>query len=75
MLNLRVDVMTTIEEIQDSLTRIRDDIAVNMGAVDMAREVNDNTRADLKQMREQMSIMWKQLKRLQTDVDGLRGAA
>jgi hypothetical protein len=44
-----------------------------MGAVDAARLVNDNTRDDVKQMREQMSVMWRQLKAVQARVDEIDG--
>lgn len=52
---------------------IRDDIAVNMDGVDAARQANDNTRADVTQMREQMSVMWKQIKAPQAQVRGITG--
>ena len=62
--------MERIDRLQNTVTAIQDDIAVNMGAVDaMPRQVNDNTREDLKQMREQMSVMWRQLKAVQVRVD------
>jgi peptidoglycan hydrolase CwlO-like protein len=68
----RTDVMGKLAEVRSDLTGMRDDISVNMGAVDMARQVNDNTRADVTQMREQISVMWKQLKQAQDDIRALK---
>jgi hypothetical protein len=69
----RTDIMGKVADLQKEVATIREDIAVEMGAVDMAREVNDNTRNDVKQMREQLSVMWKQLKRAQDDIRELKG--
>jgi hypothetical protein len=66
-------IMGRMAELQASVTAIRDDIAVNMGGVDAVRQANDNTRADLIQMREQMSVMWKQIKTLEARVRGITG--
>jgi chromosome segregation ATPase len=66
-------IMGRMAELQASVTAIRDDIAVNMGRVDAVRQANDNTRADLVQMREQMSVMWKQIKTLEARVRGITG--
>ena len=68
----RTDVMGKLAEVRSDLTGMRDDISVNMGAVDMVRQVNDNTRADVTQMREQISVMWKQLKQAQDDIRALK---
>lgn len=61
------------ERILNQITLIRDDIAVNMGGVDAARQANDNTRADVTQIREQMSVMWKQIKQLESRVRDITG--
>jgi uncharacterized phage infection (PIP) family protein YhgE len=71
--SLRVDLMARMDRLQDGLTAIRDDIGVNIGAVEAGRRANDNTRDDLRTLGEQVSVMWKQLKRLQTDVREIRG--
>nr|WP_294517188.1 hypothetical protein [uncultured Rhodopila sp.] len=73
LIKTRADIMERIDRLQNAVTAIQDDIAVNMGAVDSARHVNDNTREDLKQMREQMSVMWRQLKAVQVRVDEISG--
>jgi methyl-accepting chemotaxis protein len=67
-------IMEKVADLQASVTAIRDDIAVNMGGVDAMRKANDTTRADMIQMREQMSVMWKQIKALEAQVRGITGA-
>jgi hypothetical protein len=69
----RADIMDKVAGLQDAVIRIRDDIAVNMGAVEQMDRVNDNMRSDLRQMREQMAVMWKQLKAAQEDIRSLKG--
>jgi hypothetical protein len=69
------DIMGKILELRADVTHIRDDIAVNMGAVDQVERVNENTRSDVRQMREQMSVMWKQLKQAQEDIRTLKGTS
>ena len=73
LIKTRADIMERIDRLQNTVTSTRDDITVNMGAVDAARLVNDNTRDDVKQMREQMSVMWRQLKAVQARVDEIDG--
>jgi chromosome segregation ATPase len=62
-----------VADLQGEVAAIRDDIAVDMGALDQVERINENTRADVRQMREQMTIMWKQLKAAQADIRELRG--
>jgi uncharacterized coiled-coil DUF342 family protein len=62
-----------VAELKAEVTAIRDDIAVNMGAVDQIERVNETTRADVRQLREQVSVMWKQLKQAQQDIRELKG--
>ncbi len=69
------DIMGKILELRADVTHIRDDIAVNMGAVDQVERINENTRSDVRQMREQMSVMWKQLKQAQEDIRTLKGTS
>jgi uncharacterized coiled-coil DUF342 family protein len=69
----RGEIMEKVEGVQNSLTAIRDDIAVNIGSVDAARKANDNTRSDVTQMREQMSVMWRQIKQLESRVRDITG--
>ena len=70
---LRVDVMERMDRLQDAVTAIRDDISVDSGAVDMARKVNDNTRDDVRQMREDLSVLRRRLLKVEADIRRLNG--
>ena len=71
----RSDIMARMDRLQDAITAIRDDIAVNFGTPDQARRANDNTREDLRTLGDVVAAMQKQIQRLQTEVRGLRGEA
>jgi len=70
---LRVAVIERIDRLQDQITAIRDDISVNIGAADTVRRANDNTRADLRTLNEQVNIMWRQIKTLEARVRDITG--
>lgn len=70
---LRVDLMARMDRLQNSLTLIRDDITVNMGAVDAMQRANDNTRELVRSQGDQMNVMWRQLKNLEAKVRGITG--
>lgn len=70
---LRAVVMERIDRLQDSMTAIRDDIAVNFGTADAAQRANDNTRSELRSLAEILTGMQRQIQRLQTDVRTLKG--
>lgn len=70
---LRTDLMGRMDRLQDSVTAIRDDIGVNMGAVDAMRRLNETTREDLRSLHEQVSVMWRQLKAVQATVREITG--
>jgi hypothetical protein len=40
----RVDLMARMDRLEDGLTAIRDDIAVNFGPADAVKRANDDTR-------------------------------
>nr|WP_294502700.1 hypothetical protein [uncultured Rhodopila sp.] len=69
----RADIMERVDRLENAVTLIRDDIAVNMGAVDAVERANENTRADVRTLGEQVSVMWKQIKQLQSDMREVRG--
>jgi flagellar hook-associated protein FlgK len=70
---LRSDLMARMDRIQNAITAIRDDIAVNFGTADAVRRANDNTRDELRALVEQVNSMVRQINRLQTDVRTLKG--
>ena len=67
-------IMDRVDELQRRVDLVREDIAVSMGSSEAATRANDNTRADLRSLTEQFGIMWKQLKKLQVEVEELRDA-
>ncbi len=69
----RADIMERVDRLENAVTLIRDDIAVNMGAVDAVERANENTRADVRTLGEQVSVMWKQIKQLQSEMREVRG--
>jgi hypothetical protein len=73
--SLRVDLMARMDRLEDMNTKIRDDIAVNFGATDAVRRAHDNTREELRSLSDVVSVMHRQISRLETDVEQLKGAA
>lgn len=69
----RTDLMARLDRMQDSITAIRDDIGVNMGAADNAKEAAHSTRKELRGLSEMVTAMQRQIMRLQTQVRELRG--
>jgi hypothetical protein len=66
-------IMAKVEGLQDAVTMIHADIAVNFGAVDQARLVNDNTRDELRGLNDLVARMMTLILRLQTEVAELKG--
>jgi hypothetical protein len=66
-------IMDRLDRLQDSLTGIRDDIAVNYGATDAARRANDNTREEMRSLAEVQMVMVRQINRMQAELRELRG--
>jgi hypothetical protein len=73
MKKLRSDLMSRMDRLQDGLTAIRDDIAVNFGTAEHVRRANDSTRDELRALGDVVNGMLRQIQRLQTDVRGLKG--
>src|SRR4051794_10470425 len=71
--SLRVDLMARMDRLENINTAIRDDISVNFGAVDAVRRANDNTREELRALSDVVSLMHRQINRLQTEVEQLKG--
>jgi uncharacterized phage infection (PIP) family protein YhgE len=71
--SLRVDLMARMDRLENINTAIRDDISVNFGAVDAVRRANDNTRDELRALSDVVSLMHRQINRLQTEVEQLKG--
>jgi predicted nucleic acid-binding Zn-ribbon protein len=70
--SLRTDIVGKLETIENELTGIRADMAINMGRVDAVQDDHKAIRASVAQMREELSAHWRQIKRLETDVRELK---
>ena len=70
---LRVDLMERMDRLGDQIISIREDITVNMGAVDSVRMANEGTKAELRALGEMVFTMHRQMRRLQTQVEELSG--
>lgn len=70
---VRADLMARMDRLEDRISDIHADIAVNFGAVDHARRVNDNTRDEMRGLSDNVSRMMTLLLRLQTEVTELKG--
>jgi hypothetical protein len=52
---------------------MRDEVEVAMGSAEALQRIHGTTRADLRTMDEQTSIMWKRIKRLGDQVRDITG--
>ena len=69
----RVAVMDRMSGLENKITDIHADIAVNFGAVDHARRINDNTRDEMRGLSDTQARMMTLILRLQTEVAELKG--
>ena len=70
---LRMDLMARMDRLGDQITSIREDITVNMGAVDSVRTANEGTKAELRASGEMVFTMHCKMRRLQSQVEELSG--
>jgi hypothetical protein len=59
--------------LQDAVTSIRDDVSVDLGAVDHSRRIHEATREEVRSLTNLVMAMERQIMRLQTDVRALKG--
>ena len=71
---LRTDLMARMDRLGDDISRIRDDIGVNMGRAERAVEAADHTREELRSLGSEVAAMWRKVNRLESDIRDLRGA-
>ena len=69
----RSDIMERVDRLQGSLTGIRDDIGVNMGAADAMQRANDNSRELVRAQGEQLSAMWREIQNLKVRLREITG--
>ena len=68
---LRADVMERIDRVQNAVTQLRDDYAVNFGASDAVKRANENTREELRSLSEVVFTLVRQLRAVSGRVDQL----
>ena len=71
---LRVEMMARLDRQQDMLNSIRTDVGVNMAATDRVRDANLETRKDVVQLQDQVSLIHRRLMQLEERVDRRDGA-
>ncbi len=71
--NLRVDLMARMDRLENRLTDIRNDTAVNFCASDGVKRANDNTRAEVRSLSEMMSALVRKVRTLETRVREITG--
>lgn len=70
---LRVDVMARMDRLQDTVTGMRDDIAVNFVRADRAVDAAEANARQVEILGREISGMQRQIQRLQSDVRTLKG--
>ena len=84
LVKVRTDIMDRVDRLQngltdmragmhESLTSIREDIGVNMGAADAAHRANDNTRELVRLQADQLSLMWRKITALEKRLREITG--
>ena len=70
---VRTGVMERLDRLQNSLTHIREDIGVTQATAETARDRDEATRKELRSLTEIVTVMHRQIQRLQTQMRELRG--
>ena len=66
-----MDVLDRFERVENRLSEIRDDMTVTMGRADRAHEAADNTRKELRLLSEEVSVLTRKQRRMETRLDDL----
>ena len=71
----RTAIMDRIDRLQHKVDQTHDDIAVNFGNTDRVERIARGAVDDMRNTTEILRVMQRQIMRLETDVDHLKGAA
>jgi hypothetical protein len=71
---MRADIMARIDRVQHKVDQTHDDMIVNFGNTDRVERVARSAVDDNRTASEVMRVMQRQIMRLQTDVEQLKGA-
>ena len=69
----RVALMEHTGWLQGTMTEMRNDVAVNIGATDQVRRACDGTREELSTVNETIGLLVKRIRLLEADVRRLKG--
>ena len=69
------DIMARIDRLQDTVTSMQSDIAVNLGAAQHVERREENTREEVRALTNLVYAMERQIQHLQTEVRDLRGGS
>jgi hypothetical protein len=70
---LRTDVMARMDRLQDALTLHKDDMVTSMGAGERAERIANAMQDVVRTLSEQVTVMVRQIHRLQTEMRELKG--
>jgi hypothetical protein len=72
---MRTDIVARIDRVQHIVEMTRDDIVVNFGNTDRVERIANGAVDDMRATTEILRVMQRQIMRLQTDVQQLRGTS
>lgn len=72
---LRVDLMARMDRLQDALTLHKEEVTTSMGAGERAERIASAMQDVVRQLTEQVTVMVRQIRRLQEDVQELKGGS
>lgn len=70
---LRTDLMARMDWLQDALTLHKEEVTATMGAGERAERIANAMQDVVRTLSEQVTIMVRQIRRLQEEVEGLKG--
>jgi exonuclease VII small subunit len=71
----RIELMARMDRLQDALTLQQDETIVNLGAAERAERIATAAQDVVRSLSEQVTVMVRQIHRLQADVRELKGEA
>jgi predicted nucleic acid-binding Zn-ribbon protein len=66
-------IMARVDRVQETVQAMRDDIAVNFGAVDQVKRAHDNTREEVRILSDIVSTLVRKVRTLEDDMRTLKG--
>ena len=64
----RAAIMGRLDGVERHMTELREDSALNFGALDHVTRSNDTTREDFRGLRDMVSVMFRKVQRLEANV-------